>query len=57
MCSCVWAFADEYLHGGVPVAALERAWLAPFESDDRAKGGCPDLAAAMAHPSTRSDFS
>ena len=29
--------------GGMPKAELEAAWMAAFNSDDKAKGGCPDL--------------
>ena len=37
---------DAFLRGGVPVSALEKAWLAPFGSSEPSRGGCPDLLAA-----------
>jgi hypothetical protein len=33
----------EYIGGGMEVAELERAWVAPFLSRDPLAGGCPDL--------------
>ena len=38
-----------FLQGHMPIKVLQKAWLAPFVSNDPKQGGCPDLL----HPSTQ----